>query len=219
MILRPYRTFDAEHITRWITDEREFRMWSADRYGAYPPQPDDINEYYRKHAVSERLYAVTAADGPGSPFASLPHSADGLIYREDSSRCDDLPPITGHFTLRFPDEDRSVLRLGFVIIDNARRGRRTPLDNPQTHEHRSEAMHGYGRRMVILALRYAFEILNVRRVTLGVFEDNIPARKCYLAAGFRDVTTVEGKEEYYSVMNEKWRCVEMECTNQEQQQR
>jgi RimJ/RimL family protein N-acetyltransferase len=43
---------------------------------------------------------------------------------------------------------------------------------------------GYGTDAMRLALRYAFHELNLRRVTLGVFEYNERAQKSYLKAGF-----------------------------------
>ncbi|MBR1441007.1 MAG: GNAT family N-acetyltransferase, partial [Lachnospiraceae bacterium] len=50
---------------------------------------------------------------------------------------------------------------------------------------------GYGTQMLSLGLKYAFEILGVSKVTIGVFENNEPAHKCYQKLGFRDVETVE----------------------------
>jgi RimJ/RimL family protein N-acetyltransferase len=43
---------------------------------------------------------------------------------------------------------------------------------------------GYGTDAMRLALRYAFHELNLRRVTLGVFEYNERAQKSYEKAGF-----------------------------------
>lgn len=55
--------------------------------------------------------------------------------------------------MRFIDEDKSILRFGFVIVDDIKRGQ------------------GYGKEMLQLALKYAFEVLKVNKVTLGVFEN------------------------------------------------
>ena len=98
--------------------------------------------------------------------------------------------IVGHLIMRFTDEKKTVLRFGFVIVDAGKRRK------------------GYGREMLELAIRYAFDILRVEKITLGVFENNEPAHRCYLAAGFRDVETREA--EYYAVLNQKWKCLEME---------
>lgn len=59
-----------------------------------------------------------------------------------------------------------------------------------------------------LALNYAFEIVKAKKVTLGVFENNPSAYYCYKAAGFKEMN-VE-KDEYDSILGEKWKCIEME---------
>lgn len=45
---------------------------------------------------------------------------------------------------------------------------------------------GYGREMVALAVKYAFEITKADIVQLNVFSNNTTARKCYLSAGFSE---------------------------------
>ena len=43
MNLRRYKEDDAKEILNWIKNEKEFRLWSADRYESYPVTPSDIN--------------------------------------------------------------------------------------------------------------------------------------------------------------------------------
>lgn len=77
----------------------------------------------------------------------------------------------------------------FVIVDSEKRGK------------------GYGKKMLILAKKYAFEILKAKRITLGVFENNPSAYFCYKVSGFS-----ENKEEenfYCDILGEKWKCIEM----------
>ena len=97
--------------------------------------------------------------------------------------------IVGFFTLRNPEEKKDELRIGFVVIDPERRG------------------HGTGKEMVLLGLRYAFDIYGAKKVSLGVFENNEPACYCYQAAGFKDAAP--DTAEVYSVMGEEWKCREM----------
>ena len=40
--------------------------------------------------------------------------------------------------------------------------------------------------MIALALRYSFDIMKAKRVTIGVFAENKAALNCYLSAGFKD---------------------------------
>lgn len=90
-----------------------------------------------------------------------------------------------------PDESNlEEIRLGFVIVDDERRGK------------------GYGKEMLSLAIQYAFDFIGASKISLGVFENNKAAVNCYLSCGFRIVQreTVER----YRCMNETWNCIEME---------
>lgn len=98
--------------------------------------------------------------------------------------------IVGHLIMRFTDAEKSTLRFGFVIVDDSRRGM------------------GYGKQMLGLALRFAFDILKVQKVTLGVLENNPGAYHCYKAAGFMDASM--GEPEYYHLMGEDVKCLELE---------
>ena len=160
--LRPYKACDASAVVSWIGDETAFRKWCADRYDHYPITAEDINRHYDALADSDSFYQMTAFDETG---------------------------VVGHMIMRFTDEKKSVLRFGFVIVDNKKRGM------------------GYGKQMLQLAVRYAFDMLKADRITLGVFENNAAAYHCYKAAGFRDVVLEE--PEYYHVLNEDWKCLEL----------
>lgn len=101
--------------------------------------------------------------------------------------------IIGHLTMRYTDSSRETVRLGFIIIEDRLRGK------------------GYGREMVSLAVRYAFEFLRVRKVSLGVFENNEAAKNCYRACGFIQAETKNA--EVYRCLGETWKCLEMELYN------
>ena len=101
---------------------------------------------------------------------------------------DENEPV-GFFTLRNPGESLEEVRFGYVVVDPEKRGR------------------GFGRQMLLLGLIYARYIYRASRASLGVFEHNEPAVRCYLAAGFRDT----GKRELYTLKGESWTCIEMEA--------
>lgn len=166
--LRPYKKCDAKYIAGWIKDEVSFRKWCADRFDRYPVSADDINAHYDACAEADNFYEMTAFDENG---------------------------VTGHLIMRFTDEEKSILRFGFVIVDDEKRGL------------------GYGKEMLTLALRYAFEILKADKVTLGVFENNMPAYHCYKAVGFRGVPQDEA--EYFEILGERWKCLELELNREE----
>ena len=46
--LRGYINSDADEIVSWISNERDLRLWSADRYGNFPIKADDINNNYNR---------------------------------------------------------------------------------------------------------------------------------------------------------------------------
>lgn len=95
----------------------------------------------------------------------------------------------GFFTLRTPRESRDELRFGFVIVRPDKRGR------------------GYGKAMLHLGMKFAFETYGAKRVSLGVFENNLSAYYCYKAAGFKDVILDE--TETYNILGEEWKCKEL----------
>lgn len=165
MRLRTYKKCDAELITKWIGNEFLFRQWCADRYESYPITADDMNKHYDGFAYSDSFYPMTAFDENG---------------------------IVGHLIMRFTDDEKAVLRFGFVIVDDTRRGK------------------GVGKEMLKLALKYAFEILKADKVTLGVFVNNESAYYCYKAVGFKDAEIDE--KEYYHILNEDRECKELEIT-------
>ena len=98
--------------------------------------------------------------------------------------------VAGFFTLRAPQGTMDELRFGFVIVDPALRGR------------------GCGREMLRRGLVFVREVYRAKKASLGVFENNAAAWRCYRAAGFRDVLTAQ--QEAYPVMGEVWPCREME---------
>ena len=136
-------------------------------------------------------------------YESFPITADDMNkkYIECNGDCtdeDNFYPMTafdengvvGHLIMRFTDNEKSTLRFGFVIVDDSKRGK------------------GYGKEMIQLALKYAFEIIMAEKVTIGVFENNPSAYHCYRSAGFRDVVT--DKKETCEVCGEIWRILELE---------
>ena len=94
LVLRHYTDSDACVITQWLKNEYAFRQWSADRYESYPITAEDMGSYYTQYS-DEDLCKLTAVDENG---------------------------IIGHLTIRFIDDERKIARLGFVIVDDTKRG-------------------------------------------------------------------------------------------------
>ena len=163
--LRHYKPQDAETIVSWIKDEEALRKWSSDRFGDFPITSEDINRKYLEYngdcAEPDNFYPLTAFDDSG---------------------------VVGHLILRYTDAEKKVIRFGFVIIDDAQRGK------------------GYGKQMLRLAIKYALEIFGAEKITLGVFDNNDSAYGCYKAVGFEE----NGEEMFCELFGKQWRIIEME---------
>ncbi len=172
LYLRPYKKEDATTILSWCGDETVFRKWTGERYNSYPITEQDMNEKYfacnGDCAEYDNFYPMVACDENG---------------------------LVGHFIIRYVDGNHSILRIGFVIVDDKKRG------------------HGYGKKMIRLAMKYAFEIAGAKKVTIGVFENNMPAYYCYKAAGFHDVQSE--REEACELFGEKWKILELELKRED----
>lgn len=139
------------------------RQWCADRYEHYPVTPEDMNAYHERDIDGQHSRALTMTDD------------------------DD---IVGYITLRTPADNPTEQRLGFVIVDDSKRGC------------------GLGKSLVSMAIDYAFKVLKAAKVSLGVFENNLSAIHCYEAAGFQRVSRLD--TERYECLGETWNCIEME---------
>lgn len=163
LTLRPYQPTDANVITTWLKSEYLMRQWCADRYERFPVTPEDMNSYHQQYFDGHNSVALTMVDD------------------ED---------IVGYISIRTPADYSSEQRLGFVIIDDSRRGK------------------GLGKAIVSMAVDYAFSKLGAIKVSLGVFENNPIAVRCYESVGFHRV--VKQETECYDCLGETWNCIEME---------
>lgn len=96
MNFRKYKKEDAKEILSWIENEREFRLWSANRYENYPALPSDLNNNYLECQKTSNFYPFTLED-------------DGKII--------------AHLILRNPGENPEIIRLGFIIVNKKIRGK------------------------------------------------------------------------------------------------
>lgn len=161
MNFREYLETDAECILNWIKNERDFRLWSADRYKNYPINSNDMNKNYHESKKVSNFYPMTL-------------TIDNKII--------------GHLILRNPDNDLSTIRLGFIIVDNSIRGK------------------GYGKLLILEAIKYAKEVLHAKNINLGVFDQNRLAIYCYKACGFEEVDILK---DVYKYKDESWNQIEM----------
>ncbi len=127
-----------------------------------------------------------------------PFTEESLNILEESRRDDDKSllftatdekgiPI-GFMSMTKADYERDCIYFVFVIVDSTLRNK------------------GYGEQMLKKAIKYVFEILNVSRITLQVFDNNPGAHACYRKVGFADKKYWETTFRY---KNELWGCYDM----------
>ena len=96
MEFRNYQENDAIEILKWIKTEKDFRLWSADRYEKYPALSEDINHNY----------AESQKNGLFCPMTLVENNK-----------------VIGHLILRKSKKGENAIRLGFIIVDDSLRGK------------------------------------------------------------------------------------------------
>lgn len=101
----------------------------------------------------------------------------------------------GHISLNKIDRDNRSARIGKVLVgDTSEKGR------------------GLCRKMVTEVLKVAFDELHMHRVSLGVFDFNQPAIRCYEKAGFQKEGLLR---DYRKVGTTYWNLYEMSILSEE----
>lgn len=146
----------------------------------------------------ERVFKMWSADKFNYPLTIEELANYMQLYEQDEFgwifvALDEKGIPVGHFLVRMADYKKESVHLGFIVVDPEIRGK------------------GYGVEMVKLAVKYAFEMLKVKRVTLGVFDVNPGAEACYKKVGF--VTETYHKD-IFTYGNEKWGIFNMAITHE-----
>ena len=121
----------------------------------------------------------------------------------------EMSPASYYFAIRALDGDKLIGELGLDVVDWSGRDAFVGLGIGET-EYWSK---GYGTEAMNILLRFAFSEINLRRMTLTVFEYNPRAIRSYEKAGFqhegrlRQVLNKEGKRWdmlYMGILREEW---------------
>jgi len=128
-----------------------------------------------------------------------PLSSEALVeYKKSCDNSEDSWLLTaidengrpvGHVLVKHVNFDENSIHLGHVIVDSKNRG------------------NGLGKELLELVLVYAFDVLRVSKVTLGVFDNNTIAYNCYKSSGFEVYEYFEKEFPYH---NEMWGCYNMQ---------
>lgn len=127
-------------------------------------------EYLAKWIDDEKIHALWCANLMPYPITKENlHSFLGKNAMEwtDSAyvATEDNGKVTGFFCYSVNVDDNSGF-LKLIVVDREKRGA------------------GYGKKMLLLALKYAFEITGVESVRINVFDENAAAKHCYEKIGF-----------------------------------
>ncbi|HEX2997891.1 MAG TPA: GNAT family protein [Anaerolineales bacterium] len=121
----------------------------------------------------------------------------------------EMSPSSYYFSIRTLAEDKLLGELGLDVVNWVGREAFVGLGIGET-EHWNK---GYGTDIMNVLLRYAFTELNLKRVSLSVFEYNPRAIRSYEKAGFRhegqlrNVLNREGRRwniVYMGILREEW---------------
>ncbi len=93
----------------------------------------------------------------------------------------EMSPASYYFGIRTLDDDKLIGELGLDVVDWSGRDAFVGLGIGEPEYWNK----GYGTDVMNILLRYAFMELNLKRVSLGVFEYNPRAIRSYEKAGFR----------------------------------
>jgi RimJ/RimL family protein N-acetyltransferase len=122
---------------------------------------------------------------------------------------EEMSPAGYYFSIRTLAEDKLIGELGLDVVNWSGRDAFVGLGIGET-EYWSK---GYGTDVMNVLLRFAFTEINLRRVTLTVFEYNPRAIRSYEKAGFRheghlrNYLNREGRrwnEMYMGILREEW---------------
>ena len=121
----------------------------------------------------------------------------------------ELSPASHFFSIRTLAEDKLIGECGLDVVNWSGRDAFVGLGIGETEYWNK----GYGTDIMNVLLRYAFTELNLKRVTLGVFEYNPRAIRSYEKAGFhhegrlRQALKHEGRRWdnlFMSILREEW---------------
>lgn len=156
----------------------------------YRPEDAEIIVSWIRDEITMRRLAANLYD-------HFPVTADMMNEKYDGYRrshnmvaisvLDEAGTLCGHFTYLFRPEEADNARICFVITDDNRRGQ------------------GIGTEMMAMAVTYARESLQAKKITLCVFANNPAARQCYRKTGFRELEPVQ----QIPIMGKLWDRIDM----------
>lgn len=129
-------------------------------------------------------------------LGDYPITAEKLIENYNSNPdiyhlvLEDEGQMVGQIIVRYPEPgNKSVVRFGYVLVDSSIRGK------------------GYGNALIQAAIKWVKDNLEARKITIGVFDNNEAAKRCYLGNGFK--VSPECPPDIYMLGNDRWICIDL----------
>lgn len=164
--------------------------------------PEEMSKAWSRWNRNSEYFRLLNSSGRAiqSPKASLKWMEEEVAERS---------PASYFFSIRTLADDRLIGELGLDVVNWSGRDAFVGLGIGET-EYWGK---GYGTDVMNILLRFAFAEINLRRVTLTVFEYNPRAIRSYEKAGFRHegrvrkVLNKDGKRWdvlYMGILREEW---------------
>src|SRR5512138_2506905 len=136
--------------------------------------PEEMSKAYSRWSRNSEYFRLL--NSSARPMQS-PHKAAKWMEEEVG----EMSPASYYFTIRTLAEDKLIGELGLDVVNWSGRDAFVGLGIGEV-EYWSK---GYGTDAMNILLRFAFTEINLRRVTLTVFEYNPRAIRSYEKAGFQ----------------------------------
>jgi RimJ/RimL family protein N-acetyltransferase len=164
--------------------------------------PEEMSKAFARWNLNSEY--VRLLNSSARPMQSAKSNAKWM-----EKEAEEISPANYYFSIRTLAEDKLLGELGLDVVNWSGRDAFVGLGIGET-EYWSK---GYGTDVMNILLRFAFTEINLRRVTLTVFEYNPRAIRSYEKVGFRheghlrNFLNREGRrwnEVYMGILREEW---------------
>jgi len=136
--------------------------------------PEEMSKAFPRWNLNSEYFRLL--NSSARPMQSVKAAAKWM-----EKEAEEISPANYYFSIRTLEDDRLIGEIGLDVVNWPGRDAFVGLGIGET-EYWSK---GYGTDVMNVLLRFAFTEINLRRVSLGVFEYNPRAIRSYEKAGFR----------------------------------
>jgi len=136
--------------------------------------PEEMSKAFPRWNLNSEYFRLL--NSSARPMQSVKAAAKWM-----EKEVEEISPANYYFSIRTLEDDKLIGEIGLDVVNWPGRDAFVGLGIGET-EYWSK---GYGTDVMNVLLRFAFTEINLRRVSLGVFEYNPRAIRSYEKAGFR----------------------------------